>query len=70
MSKYLLKIMGVVIILLGLYLGAHGVNVIGGWEHRNKEAFGISDRTPYAELAVALLGIAVGAWILFRKPKA
>ncbi|HYP27301.1 MAG TPA: hypothetical protein VE262_11335 [Blastocatellia bacterium] len=70
MGKYVIKVMGGLIILLGLYLGGHGINALRGWEHRNKEAFGISDRAPYVELAVALFGVAVGGWILFRRPKA
>ncbi|HKG20859.1 MAG TPA: hypothetical protein VKC34_03090 [Blastocatellia bacterium] len=69
MSTRLIKVMGGLIILLALYIGVHAVTALSGWEHRNKAALGIPDRTPYLELAVALFGLAIGLFIFLKKPK-
>jgi hypothetical protein len=69
MIKYLIKALGGIIILLGLYIGVHAVTVIGGWEHRNKVRLGIQDRLPYVELGVALCAVLIGLYVLLKKRK-
>lgn len=69
MLNYFIKGMGGVIILLGLYIGAHAVTALRGWEHRNKAALGIPDRLPYVELGVALCAISIGFYVLLKKRK-
>ena len=60
-------IIGSLCVLSGFFLGYHAIGILTDWRSRNKEAFGVTEFTPYFELLIGVAFGIIGLWLLFKR---